>query len=173
MGKKSDISRIKIDMVKGLLDADNISQREITKRVKVSKTTVANVKKKMDLLLPLKPQREGKCGRKHSITPRGKRILKKIVLEDRRLTNEQIKNKLQESGVNVSTRTVRRDLKEFGFESRRPVKKPKLTEKMMKKRLQWCRKYKDFTEDDWMKIHSYGFSVLTKYILYFTFPGLF
>lgn len=86
------------------------------------------------------------------MTPRGERTLSKVIKEDRTATNSFIKNKLQASGIQMSTRTLQRRLNDLGYNSRRPVKKPKLTIKMKENRLKWALKYKNFTVEDWKQV---------------------
>lgn len=100
----------------------------------------------------LTPKRTGNCGKKRILTPRGERILTKIVLEDRLASNDDITEKLESSGIKMSKRTVQRRLHDLGYSSRRPAKKPKLTPKMMEKRLEWAKKYRNWTEDDWKTV---------------------
>lgn len=53
----------------------------------------------------------------------------------------------------VSSRTVRRRLlTEFNLPSRRPARKPRLTAKNIKDRLRFCRVYRQWTSDNWMKV---------------------
>uniref|UniRef100_A0A4W6E2X4 Transposase Tc1-like domain-containing protein n=1 Tax=Lates calcarifer TaxID=8187 RepID=A0A4W6E2X4_LATCA len=62
------------------------------------------------------------------------RKLKAICLENRKCTAKQMRNKWEETGVNVCDRTVRNRLKEMGFK-----RKPPLTPKQKKPRLQWAK----------------------------------
>ena len=100
----------------------------------------------------LRSKRKGACGRKKIISPRTERKLIKIIKGSRAATNATITQEVQDSGVAVSERTVRRSLYALGFKSRRPVKKPKLTTAMKRKRLLWARKYRTFTSEDWDKV---------------------
>ena len=52
----------------------------------------------------------------------------------------------------VSTCTVRPRLLDNGLVSRRAAKKPLLSKKNIKDRLKFCRKYKDWTAEDWCKV---------------------
>ncbi|CAK9820156.1 Transposable element Tc1 transposase [Anthophora quadrimaculata] len=61
---------------------------------------------------------------------------------------------IQDAGIPISDMTVRRRLKSLGFEVRCPVKKPKLTETMKKKRLwQWAKQFRNWTKEDWEKVY--------------------
>lgn len=138
----------------------NISQRDIARRAQISKTLVANISRKLQLGVTLSPQHRGNCGRKPVLTPHGMHILSKVAKHDRTATNEVIKRKMVEAGVQISTRTVRRRLIDLEFNSRRPVQKLKLTESMMKKRLEWAKEYQHFIEDDWKKVYCSCFNLI-------------
>ncbi|GFU05233.1 uncharacterized protein TNCV_575491 [Trichonephila clavipes] len=49
------------------------------------------------------------------------------------------------SGICVSSRTVRRELKDFGFHGRAATHKPNVTPQNAKHRLQWCRSHRHWT----------------------------
>lgn len=55
-------------------------------------------------------------------------------------------------GLPISSKTVTRRLKEVGLVSRYAAKKPFLTSKHKKDRLEWAMKYKDWTVEDWLKV---------------------
>lgn len=98
---------------------------------------------------PTESARKSRCGRKRVVTPRGSRVLYKIAREFRRASHANVKKKFEEAGCSVSVRTVRRKLYELGFKCRRPIKKPRLTPAMIKKRLSWANAHKHLTVDDW------------------------
>ncbi|XP_072375918.1 uncharacterized protein [Diabrotica undecimpunctata] len=99
MGKKRDLSPRKKAEVKALVNTKIFSNREISRRLKVSEASVRRIKKKIELGKALSPKRKKKCGRKPIFTPRSERSLKKICLENRFATTKLIKSQLQ--GVNV------------------------------------------------------------------------
>ena len=53
--------------------------------------------------------------------------------------------------VNVSQRTILRRLREEGLPARRPAKKPLLSKKNVKARIQFAKKYCSWSADDWGK----------------------
>jgi hypothetical protein len=53
------------------------------------------------------------------------------------------------SGSNVSTRTVRRELREMGFHGRVAAYKPKITRSNAKRRLEWCKAHRHWTLEKW------------------------
>lgn len=156
MGKRSDLSPKKIGKVWGLLKSGKLSQYEISAVVGVSRSSVKNIKRKVDLGLPLSPQRKAACGRKRKTTPRTDRKIRDICLQNRKLPVRLLTKQVQDTGTEISQRTVRRRLVEQGLVARRPAKKPRLTEAMKKKRLEWAKKYKEFTVRDWKNVcYSY------------------
>lgn len=57
------------------------------------------------------------------------------------------------TGTAASCRTIRRRLlKEFQLPARRPAKKPLLNDKQRKKRINFCKKYSNWTSTDWHKV---------------------
>ena len=81
------------------------------------------------------------------------RILLRKSTEDRFKTSTQIASEVKEEfQKDLSTRTVRRRLKEVGMKARRPAKKPLLTKRMKENRLNWAKDKKDWTEADWSRV---------------------
>uniref|UniRef100_A0A3B1K6C0 Tc1-like transposase DDE domain-containing protein n=1 Tax=Astyanax mexicanus TaxID=7994 RepID=A0A3B1K6C0_ASTMX len=66
--------------------------------------------------------------------------------------DKQLKHKWEEAGANVCDRTVRNRLKEMGFQYRKAKRKPSLTPKHKRTRLQWAKERQSWTVDDWMKV---------------------
>ena len=52
----------------------------------------------------------------------------------------------------VSIRTIRRRLRERNMRKWLAAGRPKLTEEHARKRLEWAKRYKDFTPEDWLKV---------------------
>uniref|UniRef100_A0A3Q3AU23 Tc1-like transposase DDE domain-containing protein n=1 Tax=Kryptolebias marmoratus TaxID=37003 RepID=A0A3Q3AU23_KRYMA len=80
-------------------------------------------------------------GRPRNTSKHQDRKLKAICLENRKCTTKQVRNKWEETGVNVCDRTVRNHLKEMGF-----------TYSKAKRKLQWAKERQSWTVDDWMKV---------------------
>ena len=76
-------------------------------------------------------------------------LLKLIQLQDRGTTSTELAQEWQLTGVSASARTVRRRLLEDGLVSRRAAKKPLLSRKTIRDRLQ---KDRDWTAEDWGKV---------------------
>ncbi|XP_054706518.1 uncharacterized protein LOC129216332 [Uloborus diversus] len=65
-----------------------------------------------------------------------------------RLTSFDLSKSMVAAGIDIGTSTVRDRFLERGRKARRPYKKQLLTPRMKKKRLEWARKYKIWTEED-------------------------
>lgn len=150
MGRKSDLSPRKLSKVESLLKHTEKSQREIAKLFGIGVASVNRVKRRLENGQPLEAKRQGKCGRKRSTTPRTDRMLLKMSLNNRKLTNRSLMiGMAQQYDVNLSVMTVRRRLKEAGLNARRPRKKPKLTPRMIKQRIDWAKEYVGKDVDFW------------------------
>uniref|UniRef100_A0A096MI25 Transposase Tc1-like domain-containing protein n=1 Tax=Poecilia formosa TaxID=48698 RepID=A0A096MI25_POEFO len=90
-----------------------------------------------------RPRKTSKCQDKQ---------LKAICLENRKITTKQMKHKSEEAGVDVCDRTVKNRLKDMGFQYRKAKRKPALTPKHKRTRLQRAKERQSWTVDDWMKV---------------------
>lgn len=157
MGKRKDLSAIKIGEISGMLRAKNHTQREIARICHVSQTSVWTISQKMQSEANLTSKRKGRCGRHRITTKRDDRKIRNIVCENRKLPVNAITNLVNDANIKVSRRTVRRRMREENLLGRKPARKPKLTPAMIKKRYEWAKKYKNFTIDDWKKVILYCF----------------
>lgn len=130
----------------------SISISNISRRLKVSEANVRRTKNKIQSGDELSPKRKKRCSRKPIFTPRSERRLKKICLENRFATTKLIKSQLKDANMNVSERTVRRKLKDLGFKTCRPARKPKLTVAMNAKRLKWAKQWCHKDVDLWRSV---------------------
>jgi len=140
--------------VKILTLAQNCSktQSEIADLCGVSQSVVSKLLKRYRDNASISPRRRGKCGRKRKTTARDDQILLRESKKDARKSSTDLKHDLMHHGVNVSTSTVRRRLIASGRRAHRPVKKQLLTAQMMRRRLQWARKYRNWTKEQWAKV---------------------
>ncbi len=90
-------------------------------------------------------------GRPRVSSKRQDRLLLRSQLQNRVITSAELAQEWQQVGVRASARTVRPRLLDNGLVSRRAAKKPLLSKKNVKDRLKFCRKYKDWTAEDWCK----------------------
>ena len=152
MGKAIDVSSKKCKEIETLLCHSRKTQKEIAIIVGVSKSVVSRIKIKIDHNKPLKASRIRKCGRKKSTTSRTDRRIRDTCTENRKKSVAHLTSILNNEGIKVSKRTVRRRLAEEHLIARRPIKKPHLSEAMKKKRLQWARKHQNMNVEDWSRV---------------------
>ena len=91
-------------------------------------------------------------GRPRKSSKRQDRLLKLIQLRDRGTTSTELAQQWQQAGVSASARTVRQRLLEDGLLSRRAENKPLLSRKNIRDRLIFCKRYRDWTAEDWGKV---------------------
>jgi transposase len=91
-------------------------------------------------------------GHSRKSSKRQDRLLKLIQLRDRGTTSTELAQEWQQAGVSASSLTVRRRLLEDGLVSRRAAKKPLLSRKNIRDRLILCKRYRDWTAEDWDKV---------------------
>lgn len=152
MGKHTDITPRKSAKVAALLQNSDHTQRRIGEILNVSQSTVRRISDKLKAGLELEGRRKGRCGRKRMTSTRDDRKIKKIIEQNRKMPARKLTTLLQEHGVKVSLNTFRRRSYEQGFKCRRPLKKPKLSPAMIKKRLAWAKLYANYTQDDWNRV---------------------
>lgn len=154
MGKEKDISPTKLGLIQGYLSSGNHSNRQIAKCVNVSRATVDRIKRKLDNNQSLKLNKRKNCGRNRITTPRTERKIRDIVIENRRKSKKVLKEIINNEGITISLATLRRRMAEQGFKACRPAKKPRLTQAMKDKRLQWAKNHRHFTTDDWERVST-------------------
>ena len=96
---------------------------------------------------------EKRPGRGKATTIREGYRLKRMALQNRRAPSRLLLYQLaDETGKQVSSRTVRHCLSETGVNARRPRKKPLLTENHQCLRLGWATTHTQWTLDDWKSV---------------------
>nr|CAH7716389.1 unnamed protein product [Callosobruchus chinensis] len=120
----------------------------------VSRETIYQLKRSASMLPPGEvPIRKKGSGAPRKTSKRTDELLRREVLKSPSITAVELKHKHQDLLKDVATRTIRHRLqKDLGLPTRRSAKKPLLTEAMKKKRLAFCKKYQDWTSDDWKKV---------------------
>lgn len=129
---------------------EGVSSRMVAKDVGCSQSAVSKIWTKYKQ--HGKVLKGKRSGRPRKTSKRQDKNLKALCLEDRKRTTKQMKKKWEEAGVNVCERTVRNRLKEMGFSYRKAKRKPSLTPKQKRTRLQWAKDRRAWTVDDWMKV---------------------
>ena len=148
MGKQKDLTPRKISQVKALMENTNLSQREIARRLNISPATITVLKRRLQFG-SASPKRRGRCGPKRKTTVQTDRWLSRYSQKNRRLSSNQLKQELINRGCNISSSTVRKRLLADGVGAYQPVKKPHLTARMKRQRLQWAKQFEKWTAEDW------------------------
>ena len=147
MGKAKDITREKRAQMK-ILSAQNMSHREIAQALHVSKSAVTRGLARIKEVGSYGSRK--RSGRPRVTTPAADRIIRRAAVANPSWSSKRIALDLRPA---PSARTVRRRLlTEFKLPSRKPAKKARLSKKNIKDRMTFCRKYKDWTVDNWMKV---------------------
>jgi transposase len=131
-----------------LLIDQQLTTRQIKKRVGVSHTTVNNVRRKY---------RENACvnqgGRPRKLTATDQRRLCRIISAGKVDNAVQVTKELRDvTNAKVSVQTVRRVLKKSGMKAVVKRKKPMLLSRHKRQRLNFALKYKHWTVEDWKRV---------------------
>jgi transposase len=92
---------------------------------------------------------ENHAGRPRKFTKRDEQYLKQILKKNRRATVSEITELLP---TEVSSRTVQREIHNLGMRACVAVKKPALNDMHKQRRLEFAKKYKHFTVEDWSRV---------------------
>lgn len=152
MGKRSDISHDMKVKIETLLKTGIYSQRQIARMVKVSQKTVNRLAQSVKAGIPSTSRRKFCRGIKKT-SERQDRLIVKTALENRKATVSQLLKILRPVGIHISERTLRSRLYAANIKCRRPAKKPRLTPKMKKARLEWAKLHRNFTVEDWRRVN--------------------
>lgn len=93
-----------------------------------------------------------RSGRKRITTPQDDRIINRMVLKDRKLTSREISDTFNQSGVQISARTVRNRLFNAGLKAKTPRKKPYLSIMQRKRRVKWAKLHHRWTAEQWKQV---------------------
>ena len=125
--------------------------REISENVKRSKSVVGRVVKSYNDTGKIVSA--FKTGRPRKISAGEDRIMQRMSLKDRFMSCTEIKRVMNSiSCVNVPRQTVSRLLQEIGLFNRTPRKKPLVSSKKKKKRLEFANRYVIWTYENWAKV---------------------
>lgn len=150
MRKKNELSAEQRLRIK-FLSEQGMSQVKIAREVKCSRCAVQYTLKRFKETGS--HQNRFKSGRKHLITPREDRLLIRQSLQDRKKSSSEIAAAFSNvEGKLLSASTVRRRLLKAGLKGCKPRKKPWLSEKNRKARLEWALKHKNWTVEDWSNV---------------------
>ena len=125
--------------------------REISEKVKRSKSVVDRVVKSYNDTGKIVSA--FKTGRPCKTSAREDRIMQRMSLKDRFKSCTEIKRIMNSTScVNVSRQTVSRRLQEIGLFNRTSRKKPLVSSKNKKKRLEFANRYVIWTYENWAKV---------------------
>ena len=149
MGKKSVDWIVRAQTV--ALPDSGFNQVQISKQLNISRHCVQNAVKKY------KETRQyndfPRTGRPKTISNRSVRHLKRLIKNDKRLNAPGITSDLNASLPKpISTRTVRRYLRDLGYEYVVKIKKQWLSNKHQQQRVDSCTQYMHWIPDDWRKV---------------------
>lgn len=131
------------------LHQEGYSSRQIAERLRIGQPSVVrSIKMHNDTG---KFEYEKPRGRRRCTTTRMDTAIIKAAKKSPRKSSLGILVSLP-TDARPSSRTIRRRLFQSGLKSYRPSKKPFLTVKNIKDRLTFCRKYKDFSNQDWSRV---------------------
>ncbi|KAG8917394.1 hypothetical protein FRC01_002479 [Tulasnella sp. 417] len=141
------ISAATINNILTLIDNGH-SNRAIAAQMNVSSGKVSDIRTKY------RPNMErSKGGRPPILSEAEKRLAGRTLMAGKAQTAVQLKKIIATAtGKDPSPQTIRRGLKDEGFESLHKVKKPLLTEKHRRARLHWAEAHRKWTTDDWKPI---------------------
>lgn len=124
------------------------SSRQTALECNISKSKVSEIKNSAGILTP-----RPKSGPKPKLSPREQRLLVQSISSGESKSAVQATKMINSTRSRpVSAETVRRSLKEANFKAKKKVKKPQLTPRHRKARLDWAIAHKDWTEDDWKRV---------------------
>jgi transposase len=147
-----------------LLHTDGLSQRQIANRLGVSRGAVRRCidRLKEDNSESPSYKSRQRSGRPRATSTRTDISIIKCAKRSPRASSVKIQSQLPLDS-RVSTRTIRRRLFNAGLKSRRPAKKPLLTKKNVRDRILFCRKYKQWSSDQWENVMFSDESTFTQF----------
>ena len=144
MGKK-----IKKSLEKKIISQLNEGKtsRRIARNEKVGRSTVQRIAKANEI--PLK----SKGGRKKKLTTRDEKFCAKQITSGKSKSVTELTKILKEDhNISIDRRTVARALNNQGLRAGEKKKKPGLSQKNIKARLEWAKVHKDWTVEDWNRV---------------------
>jgi len=150
MGRSQELSEFKHGTVIGF-HLCNKSISEIFSLLNIPRSIVSGIITKWKQLGTTETQ--PRSGRPRKITERGQHMLRRTVRRSRQLSAESIATDLQTlCGLQISSRTVRRELHGMGFHGRAAASKPYITKCSAKRRMQWCKARRHWTLEQWRRV---------------------
>jgi len=158
MGKSKQITPRKRAIIAQYMK-DGLKQRDICDRMNMNKTTVSKLLKKLRETGSVEAKKPP--GRPRVTSRKDDASIRRSAVRHPTFSSLQIK---VDSNVSASCRTVRRRLQlEFGLRAHRPAKKPLLNLIQRRKRVAFCKKYLNWTADDWKSVMFSDESSITQF----------
>lgn len=133
------------------LREQGLSLKEIEKKTGKHRFTISRICKSVQKTKSFKEK--PRAGRPNILDDRKKRILARILRTSKVKTAEHVRKEAKQfHNIDVSRDTVARALKSMGYVARVKKKKPMLSEKQRKARLEWARAHAKWTSDDWKHV---------------------
>ena len=133
------------------LSNEGYLQKDIARRLQITQSAVSKILKRYRETGNYR-RRPGQ-GRKRCTSAADDRFLVLQSLRNRSLTSTYLRNELLNvRQVNVSSKTVKRRLRDADLKSRRPVKVPRLSQNDKRRRLQFARAHVNWTIEQWKNI---------------------
>ena len=128
--------------------ASGRSAASIAREVKIHHSTISRIRSRA---LPNVSRNRG--GRPSKLTKPTRRFINRVVLSGKADTATQVSNQLKsDCNLVVSAQTIRRALRKVGLRAVTKKKKPLLSAKHKKARLDFAKKHKHWTVVDWNKV---------------------
>lgn len=120
------------------------SSRSIGRSLGIGKTTVCNIRKNLNI------ENKPKNGAPSKLTERDRREIKSLILRGTAKSAVHAANIINQTlPAPISPELVRNVLRKSDLVAKKKIKKPAISEKNRKKRLDWALKHKDWTIEDW------------------------
>ena len=125
------------------------TQVDIASSLKISRRSVQYILKKMKNYHTVVDR--PRSGRPRILTRRMERHVILTSKKDPNMTAKRLRDEVKLSEI-VSVDTVKRTLRRYGLFGRIAIKKPHLTSKQIKCRLEWCRQHLSWNSSEWENV---------------------
>lgn len=150
MGKRADISEEKKKLIINAVK-DGMSYSQVSELFDVSKSAVGDIIKRFKTRKSVENKK--RTGRRKITTEHEDRILVRLSKNDPRMNAVEL-NEIMRTNYNVecSVDTTKRRLRQANLFGRRPAKKPLISAKNRKARIEFAKKYLKWEAKDWSKV---------------------
>ena len=153
MGRTSGSKNVSFDLQKAIVRGHQrgLTHKALAEQFNVSRTAITNIIKRYRLHGCVEIRKSS--GRPKITSRLIDRNILRMSRSDPRLTTVDISRHLaEEDHIKVSDSTVRRRLKAVGLHGRRPVKKPLISAKNRKTRVNFAKKHINWTKQQWRDV---------------------